>query len=158
LAEEQAKIAKQLTEEEQQKKNQLEAERAAEKEAFAKEQYNRVLAEEVWGEEDLARQLIIEDLQNTLKTSYVNNIAAKIKSFWGYQAAQDDWGCDVYVLQDREGNVKAVDIQKCDLDDSSKAQSFKDSISRAVYKAMPLPAAPDDAVFDAEILFYFRAN
>ena len=70
----------------------------------------------------------------------------------------DDWGCDVYVLQDREGNVKAVDVQKCDLDDSSKAQSFRDSISRAVYKAMPLPAAPDDAVFDAEVLFYFRAN
>ena len=42
------------------------AERAAEKEAFVKEQYNRALAEEVWGEEDLARQLIIEDLQNTL--------------------------------------------------------------------------------------------
>ena len=28
------------------------------------------------------------------------------------------------------------------------------SIERAVYKASPLPAAPDEAVFDQEIYFY----
>jgi colicin import membrane protein len=43
-------------------------------------------------------------------------------------------------------------------DDSEKARAFKNSIERAVYKASPLPAAPDDAVFDREILFYFRVN
>ena len=39
-----------------------------------------------------------------------------------------------------------------------KARSFKNSIERAVYKASPLPAAPDDAVFDREIMLYFRSN
>ena len=32
------------------------------------------------------------------------------------------------------------------------------SIERAVYKASPLPAAPDEAVFDPEIYFIFVAN
>ena len=77
MAEEQAKIAKQLTEEEQQKKNQLEAERAAEKEAFEKEQYNRLLTQEVQAEQDLARTLIIDDQLNTLKTAYVAEYSSK---------------------------------------------------------------------------------
>ena len=86
-----------------------------------------------------------------------NNIAARIKSYWNYQGAEDDWGCDVYALQDSEGNVKAVNIRKCNVDDSEKARAFKNSIERAVYKASPLPPSPDEAVFDEEIFFYFRA-
>ena len=147
-----------IVREEQQKKNELEEERAAEKLAFEKEQYNRLLTEAVQAEEDLARQLIIEDQLNTLKSAYVNNIAARIRSYWNYQGADDDWGCEVYVLQDGDGNVQAVDVQSCTLDDSSQARAFKNSIERAVYKASPLPVAPDDAVFDREILFEFRIN
>ena len=41
---------------------------------------------------------------------------------------------------------------------SAKAKAFKDSIERAVYKASPLPAAPDESVFDEEIYFIFVAN
>jgi len=157
-AEAKAKEAEAKAQEAEEQKNIAAAERAAEKEAFEKEQYNRLLTQEVQAEQDIARGIIIEDQLNTLKTAYVNNIAARIKSYWNYQGAEDDWGCDVYVLQDSEGNVKAVNIQKCNLDDSTKAKSFKDSIERATYKAQPLPMAPDDAVFDAEILFYFRVN
>ena len=158
LAEEQANIAMQLTEEERQKKNQLEVERAEEKEAFAKEQYTRKLAEESWEEDDQVRKLNIKNLQNQLKGAYINNINARVYSLWNYRGAQDDWGCDVYVLQDVDGNVQAVDVQKCNLDDSAQADAFRNSIERAVYKASPLPSAPDDAVFDREILFYFRVN
>ena len=76
-----------------------------------------------WGEEDLARKLIIEDLQNDIKNAYINNIEMpSLKVFGRYQAAQDDWGCDVYVQQDENGNVKLLDIQKCNLDDSDKAR------------------------------------
>jgi colicin import membrane protein len=64
----------------------------------------------------------------------------------------------VYVLQDRNGNVLSSKIRDCNIDSSAKADNFKDSIERAVYKASPLPVAPDDAVFDSEITFYFRAN
>ena len=110
------------------------------------------------GEENLARQLVIEDLQNELKNAYINNINARVYSLWNYRGAKDDWGCDVYVLQDVDGKVQAVDVQKCNLDDSSQADAFRNSIERAVYKASPLPAAPDDAVFDREILLKFRVN
>ena len=37
-------------------------------------------------------------------------------------------------------------------------KSFKDSIERAVYKASPLPGAPDEAVFDEELYFIFSVN
>ena len=100
-----------------------------------------------------------------LKYVYVNNILERVRSYWNYQGAEVGWGCEVYVLQDRDGTVEAVNIQNCSTGNSDnalmaddKARSFKNSIERAVYKASPLPAAPDDAVFDREILFYFRAD
>ena len=145
-------------EEEQQKLNQLEAERAAAQEAFEKEQYNRLLTQEVQALVDLERTLIIEDQLDTLKFAYVNNIAARVKSYWRYQGAEDDWECTVYVRQDIDGRVEAVNIQKCNIGDSQKARSFQNSIERAVYKASPLPPAPDDAVFAREILFTFIAG
>ena len=158
MAEKQVDIAKKLTEEEQQKKNELEAERAAQQEAFEKEQYVRLLTQEVQAEQDMARTLIIEDQLNTLKMAYVNNIAARVRTYWRYQGADDDWTCNVYVQQDENGVVEAVNIQNCNLDDSEKARAFKNSIERAVYKASPLPSAPDEAVFDREILFEFGVN
>ena len=158
VAEKQVDIAKKLTEEEQQKKNELEAERAAQQEAFEKEQYVRLLTQEVQAEQDMARTLIIEDQLNTLKMAYVNNIAARVKTFWRYQGADDDWSCNVYVQQDENGVVEAVNIQNCNLDDSEKARAFKNSIERAVYKASPLPSAPDEAVFDRKIIFVFGVN
>ena len=106
----------------------------------------------------------VEDQLDTLKSAYINNIAARIKSYWNYQGAEVGWGCEVYVLQDRDGTVEAVNIQNCNTGNSDnalmaddKARSFKNSIERAVYKASPLPTAPDDAVFDRELMFYFRA-
>ena len=158
LAEEQAEIAKQLTEEEKQKKDQLEAERAAQKEAFEQEQYQRLLTEEIQADQDFERQLKIEDQLNTLKSAYKAHIAARVRSYWMYQGAEDDWSCEVYILQSIEGVVEAVNVQNCTLDDSDKARSFKDSIGRAVYKASPLPIAPDESVFEKEVLFRFLVN
>ena len=99
-----------------------------------------------------------------LKYVYVNNILERVRSYWNYQGAEVGWACEVYVLQDRDGTVEAVNIQNCNTGNSDnalmaddKARSFKNSIERAVYKASPLPIAPDDAVFDRELMFYFRA-
>ena len=100
----------------------------------------------------------LDDQQQILRSAYINHIAAKVRSYWMYQGAEDDWGCEVYIKQSIEGVVEAVDVQNCTLDDSEKAKSFKNSIERAVYKASPLPVAPDDAVFDKELLFFFRVN
>ena len=77
---------------------------------------------------------------------------------WRFTGQEDDWTANVYVVQDRDGTVKVVDVRKTNVGNSSKAKAFKDSIERAVYKASPLPAAPDESVFDEEIEFIFVAN
>ena len=95
---------------------------------------------------------------NLLKQAYVENIAARIKSNWRYQGAEDDWTAKVYIVQDRDGSVLAVDVRNTNVGDSSRAKVFKDSIRRAVYKSSPLPSAPDDAVFDKELVVTFATN
>ena len=152
------KKASKLLEEDQQNKDRLELEIAELKEAEAEIQYRQLLAKEVQDEQDTARLLIIEDQLNTLQNAYINNIAARVKTFWRYQAAEDDWTAEVFVVQDRDGNVKAVDVRNVNVGDSSLGKSFMDSIERAVYKSSPLPAAPDEAVFDKELYFIFSVN
>ena len=104
-------------------------------------------------EEENSPQLLI------LKSSYVNSIEEKIKSFWNYQGAENNWSCDVLINQFQSGAVKAVKILGCDIDNNenpamskSKAQAFGNSIRRAVFKSSPLPLPPDEAVFDREII------
>ena len=152
------KEASKLLEEDQQNKDRLELEIAELKEAEAEIQYRQLLAKEVQDEQDTARSLIIEDQLNTLQNAYINNIAARVKTFWRYQSAEDDWTAEVYVVQDRDGNVKAVDVKNANVGNSSLGKSFKDSIERAVNKASPLPGAPDEAVFDKELYFIFSVN
>ena len=88
----------------------------------------------------------------------LRDIVAKVKSYWRYQGAEDDWECTVYVQQDVDGNVEAVNVQNCNTGDSDKARSFKNSIERAVYKASPLPSLRYEGVFVREIQFEFRVN
>ena len=136
----------------------LELEIAELKEAEAEILYKQLLAKEVQDEQDTARSQMIEDQLNMLQNAYINNIAARIKTFWRYQSAEDDWTAEVYVVQDRDGNVIAVDVKNANVGNSKLAKSFMDSIERAVYKASPFPSAPDDAVFDKELYFVFSAN
>jgi colicin import membrane protein len=157
-AEEAEELAKQLTEEERKKKEQLEKERAVEQDAFEKDQEVRSLTHEIQAEEDQERELVIEDQFSKLKSSYIGLIAARVKDQWRYMGAEDDWGCDVYIIQDEDGYVEAVNVQDCTIDESAQAASFRNSIERAVYKASPLPMAPDQSVFDTEIMFFFRVN
>ena len=152
------KEASKQLEEDQQNKDLLELEIAALKEAEAEIQYRQLLAKEVQDEQDTARSIIIEDQLNTLQNAYINNIAARVKTFWRYQAAEDDWTAEVLVVQDSEGNVKAVNVKNANVGNSSLGKSFKDSIERAIYMASPLPSAPDEAVFDKELYFLFSIN
>jgi len=152
------KKASKLLEEDQQNKDRLELEIAELKEAEAEIQYRQLLAKEVQDEQDTARLLIIEDQLNTLQNAYINNIAARVKTFWRYQAHEDDWTAEVYVVQDRDGTVVAVDVRNANIGGSSVGESFMNSIQKAVYKSSPLPAAPDEAVFDKELYFIFSVN
>jgi colicin import membrane protein len=117
-----------------------------------------VMRRELLLEENEQLEITREDLLNELKVSYINQIASRVKEEWRYQGAKENWSCDTHILQDVNGNVQSVNLQSCNIDDSKKAISFKNSIERAVYKASPLPTAPDASVFDREILFHFRVN
>jgi len=157
-AEKKEAIAKQLTEEAKKKNEALDAERIALQEKFEDEQNVRALITEIQAEEDADRKQVLEDIFNELKENYIGLIASKVRKEWRYLGAEDHWVCYVHIIQSEVGDVLAVNIQNCTIDDSSKAKSFKDSIERAVYKASPLPHAPDKDLFDAEVLFQFRVN
>ncbi len=152
------KLAEKKAKEAEKKKKEIESLRDLEIKKFAKDQNKRSLKKEIQAEEDQEREIAQEDILNELKVNYVNQIASRVKEKWRYQGAKDHWGCDVYILQDLNGKVESVNLQSCNIDNNAKARSFKDAIERAVYKASPLPHAPDKSVFDREILFHFRVN
>ena len=106
----------------------------------------------------LGEPLNDDEYEDFMRSSYVKNISEKVKSYWRYQGAEDDWACEVYIVQDRDGTVVAVDVRNSNVGDSKKAKVFKDSIRRAVYKASPLPSAPDEVVFDKELVMKFSVN
>jgi len=157
-AEKKKKIADDKAKEAEKIRKETEIKREKEKEKFKNEQSTRELKREIQDDEDLEREIAREDILNELKINYINRIASRVKSFWRYQGAEDSWNCQVYILQDMNGVVETVNLQSCDIGDSAKAKSFRDSIERAVYKASPLPTAPDESVFDREVFFDFRVN
>ncbi len=157
-AEKRKKLAEKRTVEAEKEKQAIEKLRQFEAKKFKKEQDRRSLKKEIQAEKDQDRELAQEDILNELKLSYINQIASRIKEKWRYQGAKDGWGCDVEILQGLNGQVKSVNLKSCNVDNSAKAQSFKASIERAVYKASPLPHAPDKSVFDAQVLFHFKVN
>ncbi len=157
-AEKRKKLAEKEASEAEKKKQVIEKLRQVEAKKFKKEQDNRSLKKEIQAEEDQDRQFVQEDLLRELKNSYVNQIISRVHEQWRYQGAKDGWGCSVRILQDLNGNVRVVTLKSCTTDNSANAQYFKDSIERAVYKASPLPPAPDKSVFDAQVLFHFKVN
>ena len=100
----------------------------------------------------------LDVLLETAQSVYINKIASKVVNNWRYQSAKDDWTAEVYVVQDRNGNVRAVDVRNANVGDSPRAKSFMDSIERAVYKSSPLPYTSDDDIFDREIYILFSVN
>ena len=123
--------------------------------------------------EAFAQKLIDEKSIGGTKPTYIQYakrlwvavIATKVKSYWNYSGADDDWSCNVIVHQNENGKVLTVNIQDCNTGSSDnalmaddKVRAFMNSIERAVYKASPLPIAPDEEIFDRQILYRFSAN
>jgi len=108
-------------------------------------------------EEEKEKQDKLTEQQKKRQTEWVNSIGAKVRSNWNYQGAEDDWWCEVFILQKRNGEVELSDIHRCANVSSANEEAFKGSIIRAVYNSSPLPYVSDDAVFDEQInlVFFF---
>ena len=119
---------------------------------------NEALKASILLEKSQEVEIQMEDLLNEAKANYIKSIAAKVKKQWRYQGAEDNWGCDVYILQDLNGKVQSVSVRSCNVNNSAKEQVFKNAIERAVYKAEPLPKTPIKKIFDKEILLHFKVN
>jgi len=156
LAEKQAKIAQELTQIELELKNQLEAEIAAQQQAYEREQYTQLLNKEIQEEQNSELMQKIQDQEIILKNAWVTNIAAEVKSVWNFPGAEPGWFVKVLILQDREGKVLNVKFGEDNVGNSSQAKAFISSVERAVYKSSPLPIAPDASVWDKDIMFIFK--
>ena len=99
-------------------------------------------------------------LQSTEESAYKGLIAAKIRSNWRYLEVASGWTAEVYIIQDRNGEISTVRIRNSftGVGDFDSVKAFEDSIERAVYKSSPLPIAPADAVFNDEIILTFLAD
>jgi len=100
----------------------------------------------------------VKDHLNILKSIYNDSVVLRVKSNWNYFGTKENWGCDVKLIQERNGIIKEVAIYNCIIDKAYKETLFKNSIKRAIYKSSPLPSTPDGMEFNEEILFKFSIN
>ena len=113
-------------------------------------------------EED-SNSLMLDDQLNVSEKFWVDSIAAKVRTYWRFSGARNDWSCFVYITLGLDGNVNTVKVDNCgdsimNIDDNPKLSSFKNSIERAVYKASPFPLAPTEATSGKQIIFEFRVD
>ncbi len=100
-----------------------------------------------------------------LKSTYLNSVQEKIKSFWRYEEADESWFCDVLINQANNGAVEMVKILGCSLGNTSNkvmsksmAQPFGNSIRRAVFRSSPIPLPLDEALFNNELTIRFTVD
>ena len=82
----------------------------------------------------------------------MRSIVAKIQRAWiRPPSAQPGVTCIVSVSQVPGGEVTAVRVNSCSVDDAALRESVED----AVYSASPLPPPPDPALFERNLELTF---
>lgn len=157
--------------EEAQREAKLEAERKAKEQAELKAKQDaareaQLLAQQVKAEQaeqqqktDLQQQLQAEEHLDAVESSpekaeYLSLIQAKISRAWVRPAsAQPGLKCIVHLTQIPGGEVTRVAVEGCNGDDA-----VRQSVQTAAYRASPLPAPPDPALFDPNITVTFAPD
>ena len=139
------------------------AERAAaaerEKRAALERQRQADAEERSEREAELKRSLAAEEHASAARSgpalaNWEALIAAKINRAWlRPPTARAGIQCMLYVTQVPGGEVTQVRIGECNGD-----QAVRESIEAAVYRASPLPAPPDPAVFDRNLRINFKPD
>jgi colicin import membrane protein len=122
-------------------------------------QQHRVEQERAQREADLRAQMQAEEhleaaRSNGALAQYQAMIAARIERAWiRPPSAHSGISCQVHITQVPGGVVTAVQVGSCNGDDS-----VRQSISDAAYRASPLPAPSDPALFDRDVVVTFAPH
>jgi colicin import membrane protein len=136
----------------------------AEKERKDREQTERLAQQKAADERlrnqreaELRAQLAAEERVTAARSSglmqqYLAQIRGRIERAWiRPPSARAGLSCDVRITQVPGGEVVGVQVLSCNGD-----EAVKQSIEAAAYRASPLPAAPDPALFDRNLVVTFR--
>jgi colicin import membrane protein len=108
-------------------------------------------------ESELRKSLEAEERGRALQNSdeaarWHAQIVARIQRAWiKPPSAQPGISCIVSVTQVPGGEVTAVRVNSCSIDDAA----LRESVEAAVYRASPLPAPPDPALFERNLELTF---
>jgi colicin import membrane protein len=91
---------------------------------------------------------------NGALAQYQAMIAARIERAWiRPPSAHPGINCQVHITQVPGGVVTGVQVGNCNGD-----EAVRQSISDAAYRASPLPAPPDPALFDRDVIVTFAPH
>jgi len=142
--------AKRKLEQAKKRKAEADTKRKAQK---AKEEKARraALRKQMEAEESAERQ---RDLARK-STTYIAAIRNDVQRNWlRPPGIKTGASCKVYVTQATGGTVLSVRVSSC----TGGNAAFSKSVEKAVYKADPLPRAPDPSLFDRDIVFDFTVK
>lgn len=129
------------------------AKAAADKaEAERKAQQRKAEQERAQREADLRAQLASEEHLNAVQSSpakaeYLSMITARINRAWiRPPSARAGVKCSLHITQIPGGEITHVVVAGCNGD-----EALRQSVETAAYRASPLPAPPDPALFDPNI-------
>jgi colicin import membrane protein len=110
-------------------------------------------------ESELQRQLADEEHRSAVEASparaqYVARLAARIQNAWiKPPSARAGLDCVVNITQIPGGEVTSAHVSQCNGDAAARQ-----SIENAVYRASPLPAPPDPALFERNLVIHFHPD
>jgi colicin import membrane protein len=110
-------------------------------------------------EAELKRQLAEEEHASAVAASparaqYIARLAARIQNAWiKPPSARAGLDCIVNITQIPGGEVTSAHVSQCNGDAAARQ-----SIENAVYRASPLPAPPDPALFERNLVIHFHPD
>jgi colicin import membrane protein len=110
-------------------------------------------------EAELRRQLAEEEHVSAVeagpaRAQYIARLAARIQNAWiKPPSARAGLDCIVNITQIPGGEVTSAHVSQCNGDAAARA-----SIENAVYRASPLPAPPDPALFERNLVIHFHPD
>jgi colicin import membrane protein len=110
-------------------------------------------------EAELRRQLAEEEHVSAVEASparaqYIARLSSKIQNAWiKPPSARAGLDCVVNITQIAGGEVTSAHVSQCNGDAAARQ-----SIENAVYRASPLPAPPDPALFERNLVIHFHPD